>query len=303
MARKRIIDPEFWSDEEVGLWSFQARLFYIGVWNFADDEGRFKAHTRLLKSQIFPYDEKVDIEKIKIELGNKIQWYEIDGLQYGFVRNFLKHQRIDKAQQSKLPTPPPFNDNSSNVRRTVDEQSTNVRRIVPPNISKDNISKEKRREEYICPPNENLSDESAGQIEKIEIQNEKRPQCPHKEIIALYHKSLPELPELKVWNNNREALLRQRWNEAKERQTIDWWKEYFHTVKESDFLCGKIANKDGRPFLADFEWLIKPSNMPKVLEGRYKNNGVKQRKSPIDELLEEYELKEKQKKEVSQCQA
>lgn len=132
MARKRIIDPEFWSDEEIGQWSFAARLFYIGLWNFADDCGRFKAHNDLLKAQIFPYEKKLDIDKLKKELNHKIQWYEVDGLQYGYIRNFLKYQRIDRPTDSKLPKPPPFA-----------EPSTTPQRVVVPNISKDNISKDK----------------------------------------------------------------------------------------------------------------------------------------------------------------
>ena len=139
MARKRMIDPEFWSDEEIGKWSFSTRLLYIGLWNFADDKGRFKAANALLKAQIFPYDSKVDMEKLKKELNRKIQWYEVNGLQYGHICNFLKHQRIDRPTESKLPTPPPF-----------DDISTSPQRDVPPNISKVNISKEKLIEDIIC---------------------------------------------------------------------------------------------------------------------------------------------------------
>jgi len=135
MPRKRIIDPEFWSDEEIGQWSYEARLFYIGLWNFSDDVGRFKAHHQLLKSQIFPYDQKFNIENLKKELNHKVQWYEVSGLQYGYLRNFNKHQRIDKPSDSKLPPPPPFY-----------EHSTNVLGTLPPNISKDKLSKEKRIE-------------------------------------------------------------------------------------------------------------------------------------------------------------
>jgi len=136
MPRKRMIDPEYWSDEEIGKWSFQARLFYIGLWNFADDEGRFKAHPSLLKAQIFPYDRKIDLIKLKKEVSTKIQWYEVNSNQYGFIRNFLKYQRIDKPSESKLPKPQPF-----------DEYSTNPPRIVPPNISKEKLSKEKLKED------------------------------------------------------------------------------------------------------------------------------------------------------------
>jgi hypothetical protein len=126
-----MIDPEFWSDEEIGKWSFQARLFYIGLWNFADDTGRFKAANALLKAQIFPYENKIDIEKLKKELNHKIQWYEVEELQYGYIRNFLKYQRIDKPTASKLPVPPQFDDSSPNTQGGL-----------PPNISKYNISKD-----------------------------------------------------------------------------------------------------------------------------------------------------------------
>jgi hypothetical protein len=136
-----MIDPEYWSDEEIGHWSHAARLLYIGLWNFADDEGRFKAADELLKSQIFPYDRRVSIRKLKEELGRKIQWYEVEGLKYGFIRNFLKYQRIDKPTQSKLPSPPEF-----------DELSPSDQGGVPPKISKEKLSKEKRREEKAIPP-------------------------------------------------------------------------------------------------------------------------------------------------------
>lgn len=145
MARKRMISPEFWSDEEVGSWSYAARLFYIGLWSFADDEGRFKANCLLLKAQIFPYDRQSSIKKLKLELGNKIQWYsdEKNGSQYGYIRNFLKYQRIDRPTPSILPPPPEVN---------FDEPSMNPRRPVLPNISK-----VKLREDNISQKTDNLS--------------------------------------------------------------------------------------------------------------------------------------------------
>ncbi len=135
MARKRMIDPEFWNDEEIGTtWSHSARLFYIGLWNFADDEGRFKAHNSLLKSQIFPYDAEIDVEKLKHELGNKVQWYEVEGSQYGYIRNFHKHQRIDRPTPSKLPKPP----------RVIAEGSSSPQRGLVPNIIEDKLSKDNK---------------------------------------------------------------------------------------------------------------------------------------------------------------
>ena len=135
MARKRMIDPEFWSDEEIGGWSFQARLFYIGLWNFADDEGRFKAHPKLLKSQIFPYDERINIESLKKEVSCKIQWYESNNQIYGYLLNFLKHQRIERPSLSKLPIPPQFTESSPNPHRILGEGSC----LKEVNRSKENL--------------------------------------------------------------------------------------------------------------------------------------------------------------------
>jgi len=138
MARRRVIDPEFWSDEEIGQWSHTARLFYIGLWNFADDEGRFKAHDNLLKSQIFPYDTKINMEKLKTELSDKVQWYVDNDLQYGFLRNFSKYQRIDRPSVSKLPAPPQF-----------DEHSANARGMLAPKLIEVKLIEDKRREDIL----------------------------------------------------------------------------------------------------------------------------------------------------------
>lgn len=99
--------------------------------------------------------------------------------------------------------------------------------------------------------------------------------CPHGQIVALYHELLPECPPVKTWHATRAALLRQRWREDQKRQTLDWWRRYFGYVRESDFLVGKASAHNGRPpFVADLEWLIRPTNLAKVIEGKYHHDGV-----------------------------
>lgn len=104
--------------------------------------------------------------------------------------------------------------------------------------------------------------------------------CPHELIIDLYHELLPMCPRVKkskqgsytnggTWNEHRQKLLRARW---KERPDVDWWKKFFAHVAESDFLTGRSVPSNGRePFLAYLEWLIRPSNFPKVIDGNYDN--------------------------------
>jgi len=91
--------------------------------------------------------------------------------------------------------------------------------------------------------------------------------CPHQKIIDLYHEKLPTLRKVKAWSGARENMLRARWRENPERQDLGWWDKYFGKVSCSKFLTGKTD----KPFYADLEWLVRPNNLPKVMEGKYSN--------------------------------
>lgn len=77
-------------------------------------------------------------------------------------------------------------------------------------------------------------------------------------------------PRIRDWTANRAALLRARWNESPDRQTVDYWVRLFAYVADSDFLTGRATPSPGRKaFVASLEWLLKPENFAKVREGRY----------------------------------
>jgi uncharacterized protein YdaU (DUF1376 family) len=107
----------------------------------------------------------------------------------------------------------------------------------------------------------------------------KLPGCDHKGILALYHETLPNLPAVEIWNDTRAGYLRQRWREVAldlskngavtHADMLAWWKQYFELIKGSKFLTGKKQQKDKPPFLADLEWVIKPTNFTKIIEGKY----------------------------------
>jgi hypothetical protein len=56
MPRIRTIKPEFWVDEKIVELDPWARLLFIGLWNFADDQGFIEYSPRRIKMQIFPGD-------------------------------------------------------------------------------------------------------------------------------------------------------------------------------------------------------------------------------------------------------
>jgi uncharacterized protein YdaU (DUF1376 family) len=110
----------------------------------------------------------------------------------------------------------------------------------------------------------------------------KLPDCEHKGVIELYHQWLPTLRKVEVWNATRQGYLRQRWREVAEElaqekpidtsHVLNWWGDFFQHIGKSKFLTGKVNSKDGRAFTADLEWILKPSNFAKIVEGKYHGN-------------------------------
>jgi len=109
--------------------------------------------------------------------------------------------------------------------------------------------------------------------------DQKLPDCKHSEVISLYHQHLPTLRKVEVWNATRQGYLRQRWREVaielsqnkpiQHDDVLNWWADFFKHIASSKFLTGKVNSKDGRPFTADLEWILKPSNFAKIVEGKY----------------------------------
>jgi hypothetical protein len=104
----RNIKPEFWTDEKIVELSPWARLLFIGLWNFADDNGILENKPKQLKMRIFPCDD-VDVGALLDEIASQqiIIPYEIEGKRYFWVPNFTKHQYIAKDKKtSTFPLPP-----------------------------------------------------------------------------------------------------------------------------------------------------------------------------------------------------
>ena len=110
MARIRTIKPSFWKNEDLAALPFEARLLFIGLWNYADSEGRLEDRPKRLKVDILPYDD-VNIDELLILLhdGKFIFRYAAsNGIKLIQVINFTKHQRItgSEANQSSEIEPP-----------------------------------------------------------------------------------------------------------------------------------------------------------------------------------------------------
>lgn len=120
MARIRSIKPEFWTSEQVMECSPNARLLFVGLWNFCDDLGRHPLMPRQVRALIFPGDDFTvdDIQRMFDELSENdlIRPYDVDGKRYFQVTGW-HHQKIDKPQKPKYPAP--LHELSPNARRMV----------------------------------------------------------------------------------------------------------------------------------------------------------------------------------------
>jgi uncharacterized protein YdaU (DUF1376 family) len=107
------------------------------------------------------------------------------------------------------------------------------------------------------------------------------PNCPHLELIDLFGRLLPELPQPKpeLWDGKDAENMRARWRwvlTAKRRngeryatnraEALDWFGRFFGYVAKSDFLTGRSSD-----FTCSLQWLMKATNFGKVVQGNYEN--------------------------------
>jgi hypothetical protein len=240
MARIRTIKPELWTDEKLTECSLGARLLFIGMLNFADDNGNLQRSSKKIKMQVFPAD-NIDCEPLLAELfaHGVLREYSVNNENFIHISGFRKHQVINRPSATNIP----------HIQLTDDS------------VSPHGVVTEGREGKGV---------EGKGKEEKLTPPANAADPCPHDEIIALYHEHLPMLTQVRIWNDKRKSMLRARWREDSSRQTLDWWAEYFRYVAKSDFLCGRTA----KPFTCSLEWLVCPTNFAKVVEGNYENRGV-----------------------------
>lgn len=117
--------------------------------------------------------------------------------------------------------------------------------------------------------NQETSQEEQGADAPVASPRSNRPACPVQDIVDLFNQTLPELPQVVLVNKARKAALSARWSESEVHQDLDFWREFFTSVRSSDFLMGKTQGRGGQPFRCNFDWLIAPSNFVKVVEGNY----------------------------------
>lgn len=111
---------------------------------------------------------------------------------------------------------------------------------------------------------------------------ERVPRCPTQEIVDAFHKALPMLPQVAVLNGPRKQAIAARWRDVVTTDKLDreggikFFQWYFEHAAGSSFLTGRGAARQGdRAWKAGFDWLLRPANFAKVIEGNYHHQEIK----------------------------
>lgn len=109
MARRRVIDPGFWDDEDVGALTNNARLLFLGCISHADCYGKLTGSPASLKKMIFGFTgttiDEVSTLLRECDTLRGFHRYTVDGKPYIALLHWHKYQRIDHPTPSVIPDP------------------------------------------------------------------------------------------------------------------------------------------------------------------------------------------------------
>lgn len=113
MARIRYIKPEFYSDTTLSEVSIISRYFYAGLFCQMDRQGVCEADPKLLKREIFPYDDDVspkvvdDLINELVRAGRLVR-FEQGRKRYLYCPKLIEHQNFHKDEKVKYPFSPEY---------------------------------------------------------------------------------------------------------------------------------------------------------------------------------------------------
>lgn len=120
LGQRRMVYTNLWQNPDFAKLSNEAKLLYIGTITVADDDGKLRGNSLLLRSQVFPLDEKVSVEDVRkwlneIVRSKLITFYKVKNEYYIQHPNWGKYQYIrpDIYKKSKIPSSQKSNRNST----------------------------------------------------------------------------------------------------------------------------------------------------------------------------------------------
>lgn len=112
--RIRSIKPEFWRSEDITALDWEARLVFVGVWSYVDDNGVGKDRLADIAADLFAGDLELNPPETFARVSRGLQSLSDRGLitryshnrkRWLYVTNWPLHQRIDKPNKARFPLP------------------------------------------------------------------------------------------------------------------------------------------------------------------------------------------------------
>lgn len=111
MARIRSIKPEFFTSETVASLDRGARLTFVGLWTYVDDNGVGIYNEMLIAAALYPLDDPSEaVRWVREDLRSLsgvalVRLYQRDRKRFVAITNFAEHQKPSHPRQPRYPRP------------------------------------------------------------------------------------------------------------------------------------------------------------------------------------------------------
>ena len=293
MGIKRVVDTSFWTDGKIDAFSAEDKYFmlYLLTNPFTTQLGIYEISIKQAAFQLGYSKDSVNVllDRFASKYGVIFYTEDPDGLTVEIaIKNFLRHSIIKGGapvrdclikEMSKVKNKELIAKVFTHIKGNEDLNET-VKNIIDEYEKKNgilNYSNEKQNE------NENENDVSYHDSYN-DTCNESFSKSPkvidYQDIVNLFNSICVSLPSVRSLSTARKKAIKARLNTY----TIDDFKLCFENAEASAFLKGG----NNRNWTATFDWLIKDTNMAKVLDGNYadKTNNNPNKSYDTDDFFE-----------------
>ena len=171
------------------------------------------------------------------------------------IPNWSKHQTLDAYEKKKERDRLRIREKRAQQKALISGVSPDVSLDTSPDVAL--LEEDKEREE-----------EKEGEREGDKEPDDKRPgaSVPYESIKSMYNEICVSFPRCTSLSDARKKTIKARVTSG---YSLEDFKVLFTKAEASSFLKGK----NGRNWSATFDWLIKDTNMAKVLDGNYDDKG------------------------------
>lgn len=260
----RILREGILTSDRVNSLTPPAEVFYRRLMSVVDDYGRFDGRPGLLRVSCFPLRvdtvREADISRWIAECvtAGLIALYAVDGKAFLEMQDFKQQVRA----KSKYPGPVDghlLDTSQADAKQMLSRLTADVHLGV-------------------------VGDEGEGgvglRIKPTALSTAKLPTCDYDGIIDLYHAVLPEMPGVRLMNQQRKRALQRTWmwvltshkqdhtrRATNAEEARAWFKAYFERARDNDFLMGRTPRSgEHAGWKCDLDFLLTDKGMKQVIE-------------------------------------